>query len=829
MAGVLDGVRVLDLSWGIAGPITTMLLADHGADVIKIEPPHGDPFRSLSGYLVWGRGKRSAVLDLRDCDDARTFRALAASADVLVESFSPGTTQRLGISWPDLQDLNPRLIYCSITGYGPSGRDSDRPAYDALVAARTGQLWEHRGVVGGTLSLLSGGPGMMPGLQPPDQDCWVGAPRKGPLFSGVPWTSVATAYNATLVVSAALRARAWTGRGQQVHTSLLQGVLANTIGPWQRIAKHDARSLQSWVIDPRAPKGFFKASDGRWLHHWVPLPGFILATAAASQGPSSDADGYKVSAPKEADTRVGVDPEDMIILQHYNPGFADAVASLSSQEWIAAAASAGVPVQPVRSPEEALADPAFLADGCVVEVDDPELGPVRQVGSVVRFSEFPATAPLPSPAAGQHTAEVKAEAEDRHQLPVRESPAWGAAGDLANGPLSGIRVLDLGLAIAGPFGTQLLSDLGAEVIKINAQFDGYWFANHLAMCCNRGKRSIALDLKHPAGLEALRRLVAGADVVQHNMRYDAATRLGVDYDSLREIKPDLIYCHTRGFEHGTRDSLPGNDQTGAALSGTSWLDGGADNGGRPLWSPCSAGDTGNGYLSAIGIVQALYHRDRSGQGQFVDTSILYAHLLNASMAWTTADGSTHGGRPRLDAMQYGWSALYGIYPTADGWICLAALTDQHWISLCQATGQPQLADDQRFVSPARRRRHDTDLRAELHNIFTKRAASEWFEILDGSGVPCEIVARNAVNELFDSPELRDRGWVTSYQHQLVGRMDVFGMLFDLADTPGRIAGPPPVVGQHTEEILAEAGYSPEQIAGMLAARAAFDANTAPRP
>jgi len=829
MTGVLDGVRVIDLSGGIAGPVATMLLADHGAEVTKIEPPEGDPFRSLSGYRVWGRGKRSAVLDLKNSEDAKAFRALVCTADVLVESFSPGTMRRLGVSYDDLRTANPRLVYCSITGYGSSGEHAARPAYDALVAARTGQLWEHRGVVGGTISLISGGEGMMPGLEPPDQDCWVGAARKGPLFSGVPWPSMATAYNATLAISAALRARERTGRGQYVHTSLLQGVLANTIAPWQRIEKHETPALQSWVIDPRAPKGFFRAADGRWTHHWVPLPGFILGTAAAaaakSKGNTTRTTDWEVSAPKDATMRIGIDPQDMVILQHYNSLLAEAVAGLSSDEWTRVAGEVGVPVQPVRSPEEALLDPAFLADGCVVEVDDPEVGTIRQVGSVYRLSACPTAAPGPRPALGQHSAEVRAEAASAGASPVVKVPPPGAP----EGPLAGIRVLDLGLAVAGPFGTQLLADLGADVIKVNTNYDGYWFANHIAMCCNRGKRSIALNLKDPAALDVVHRLVATADVVQHNMRYDAAVRLHVDYESLKKIKSDLIYCHTRGFEHGVRDTLPGNDQTGAALAGTEWLDGGLDHGGRPLWSMASAGDTGNGYLSAIGMVQALYHRDRTGEGQFVDTSILYAHLLNASMTWSTPDGAITADRPSLDAMQYGWSALYGLYRTSEGWLCLAALTDNHWTDLCEIVGRPELVEDGRFASNASRQRHDRDLRTELEAVFAQRSAVEWFKILDAARVPCEVTSPDFVHGLFDDPEWRDKGWVTSYQHGVVGRMDVFGLLFDLEETPGRIAGPPPVVGEHTHEVLAEVGYTADQVAELLATKAAFDTTGAPRP
>src|SRR5438067_5604622 len=199
MAGVLDGIRVLDLSWGVSGPLAGMLLADHGADVIRIEPPAGDPLE-CSGSRVWLRGKRRATLDLRDPADRDHVLALVKTADVFLESWGPGVASELGLAYDTLAPKNPRLVHCSITGYGESGKHAGRPAYDALVAARTGQQWESRGVVGGTISRLSGTDGMLPGYEAPPQ-CMVGAPREGPLFSGVPWASLAAFYNATLAIS----------------------------------------------------------------------------------------------------------------------------------------------------------------------------------------------------------------------------------------------------------------------------------------------------------------------------------------------------------------------------------------------------------------------------------------------------------------------------------------------------------------------------------------------------------------------------------------------------------------------------------------------------
>ena len=209
MAAVLDGVRVLDLSWGIAGPMTAMMMADHGADVIKIEPPGGDPYRGQLGYRAWQRGKRSAVFDLKNAEDNEDFLALVKTADVLVETYAPGVTGRLGIDYDTLKAVNPRLVYCSITGYGRDNKHADRPAYDALVAARSGLQWEQRGWPEGALNHLAG-------TEDPFADAeidpdWVqGANREGPLFPASYWPSLGAFFSASVGINAALRAREQT-------------------------------------------------------------------------------------------------------------------------------------------------------------------------------------------------------------------------------------------------------------------------------------------------------------------------------------------------------------------------------------------------------------------------------------------------------------------------------------------------------------------------------------------------------------------------------------------------------------------------------------------
>lgn len=801
MAAVLDGIRVLDLTSGIAGPMSGMLLADHGAEVIKVEQPGGDPSRSHLGSVVWNRGKQSVELDLTQPTDRDVLLNLARGADVLIESYTPGRTDKLGIDYASLSQINPRLIYCSITGYGRDNEHSQRPAIDALVAARTGLHFEQRGWPEGALNHLAGREDPYAEVEIPND--WVqGADREGPLFTASHWPSLGAFFNAVLGISAALRAREKTGRGQWVETSLMQGALAGAAGVWMRAENIDVPGFDSWILGNRSPKGHFKCKDGRWLHNWVPNPRFILQ---ASEGETLNAS-PDLTVQNDPD-RFGTGPEELLVMTHYQPILAEAVARFDCDDWIDAAAKAEMTMQECRSVEASLADPLLLEDGCVRQTEDPQLGPIRSVGVTYNLSANPSQPGARSPAVGEHNDAVRKLAESLAQQKV-EAPALG---DDPDAPLKGITVLDLGLAIAGPFGTQLLSDLGATVIKINGLYDLFWHRVHIAYMANRGKQSITLNLKDPRSMEVFLKLVDSADVVHHNMRYDAAERLKIDYESLKARKPDLIYCHTRGFEKGPRQGLPGNDQTGACLSGIQFEDGGLGRGeGHPLWSFTSFGDTGNGFLSAIGVIQALYHRDRTGEGQMVDTSIINAALLNTSYAVAKPDG---GGfeRPQVDPMQWGFSAGHRIYPTSKGWICLALQTEQHWSALAEVCG---LAGDARLADATSRKQNDAGLCEALEKSFAGESAEHWFAKLDAVGVPVEVEGETFSLSVHENPYFRERQWVTSYDHPHVGKLDQIGFGYTLSETPGVIQGRPLIVGEHTESILKSFGYDEDTIKTM---------------
>jgi crotonobetainyl-CoA:carnitine CoA-transferase CaiB-like acyl-CoA transferase len=335
--------------------------------------------------------------------------------------------------------------------------------------------------------------------------------------------------------------------------------------------------------------------------------------------------------------------------------------------------------------------------------------------------------------------------------------------------------------------------MGAEVIKMNTLWDSYWHKCHIAAMANRNKRSFAVMLKHPKGMEALKRLIATCDVVQHNMRYPATQRLGLDYETLKKEFPSLVYCHSRGFEEGPRKNLPGNDQTGACLSGIQHEDGALYTGREdtfPIWSLTSLGDTGNGFLTAVGICNALMEREKTGKGQFVDTSIVNACLLNTSYAVSKPDG-TPVERPRLNFDQTGYGDYYKLYQTEDNkWIQIAAIRPEH------KSAFDALAGDNKSGS------------------FLARCSKELMKDLRAAGIPAAISDENASRRLFDNKEFKTKQWTVEYNDRHVGKLEQIGLTYKLSDTPGVISRPPLIVGDCTKEILEELGYTEADILGM---------------
>ncbi len=814
MPGLLHDLRVIDLSWGIAGPMTAMLLADQGAQVTKVEPPGGDPFRFQPGYRVWNRGKRSALINLTDGEGYENFLDLVRRADILIEAFSPGTTQRLRIDWPTLSLVNSRLIYCSITGYGHGTKDADRPGYDALVAARSGLQWEQRGPDGGIFGHLRGReiPLSDIGIVSADRP---GPGRDGPLYSSSPWPSLGACFLASNGTAAALYERSLSGFGQLVETSLVQGAMASAALVWQRPANPDAPGYACWQFDARAPIMSFLCSDGKWVNCPIPSPNFVLS--------QKDNDELMVRedtiGPRDDPDRLQSDHWELARILALYPEIKGTFLRFPSDAWVELGAKVGMPVAVVVSPGEALRNVDCLKDGSVAEVLDPDLGPLRQAGFSYFLDSYPGVIQGPAPRVGQHTEEVLAEITlaRGHRPPEAPSSCAPPPNPTVGrpGPLGGITVLDLGLAVAGPFAGQVLAGLGANVIKVHSLRERGMATRQMMVAATRGKRSIALDAKTADGKRILQQLIAGADVLLHNMRSSAAGRLGISYQDARTINPRLVYCQLRAFELGPRTELVGNDPIAAAAAGVMWEDGACASGGRPIWALTPFGDTGAGYLSTLAIVLGLIARERTGVGQEVSTSLMNACLLNTSYVTLDEDGRELR-QPALDRDQRGIGPLCMLYPTATEWICLNAVLEEHWTRLCVAIDRVDLLADTRFETHEARSRNRDELAALLEAVFKTTDADRWMDRFDQAGVPCEKSVARTVDEIFDDAERQELGWVSSYDDAVLGKFDQAGSLVALSRTPGPNNLTTPQVGEHTRDILRELGYSDSEIDAFVA-------------
>ncbi len=377
------------------------------------------------------------------------------------------------------------------------------------------------------------------------------------------------------------------------------------------------------------------------------------------------------------------------------------------------------------------------------------------------------------------------------------------------GPLEGLRVLDFGQFLAGPFGPMLLADLGADVIKIEpTRGDGMrGTVVGSFMGCQRGKRDIAIDLKQPDGLALALELVATADVVHHNMTLGTADRLGVGYEQCKAVRPDILYCNT--FMYGAAGPLAhlgGLDPLAQAACGIEWEEGPVAEGNPPLWYRYGHGDVAAAMPSVTALLIALYHRNRTGEGQFMWASLFHGAMLYTADSWLAEDG-TPSPRPTLDREQLGLGALYRLYETQDGWLQLAAVRDEHWPAVCRVVGRPELVDDARFATSADRDKHRAELTALLTECFARDLAVNWRRGLRGAGVPAEVSVDTWDGEtvLFDDDLVR-LGLVAEYEHPLLGCVRQFGNLITFSDTPGRQVRAAPMLGQHTREILGELGY-----------------------
>ena len=804
---MLSAYRVLDLT-DERGQMTGQILRSLGAEVILIEAPEGsrarrigpfagdieDPERSLP-FWSYNRGKKSVVLDL-DSDDGRAqLRRLAEGADFLIESAEPGVLASKGLGFDDLATTNPALIYLSISAFGSDGPRASWAESDLTVLASSGQL-----VIAG------------------DAD-------RPPVRPSLPQAYYHVASEAAGAALIALYERqTWSGLGQFIDLSAQQSVnqaaqstgLAHPLNatPTKRFGSgvkaaglniqllwacadghvsvtflfggavvEFTQNLMNWVCE----EGFCDEAtrDKNWLEYGVML-----------------ADGRE---PVEEYERVkGV--------------LSEFFATKTKNELLEQSFAKRLLIAPVTTTQDVLESTQLAAREFWDEVDHGELGTIRYPGAIAKFSKTPLGALLPAPQIGAHTDELLAESARSPVVAVTPpNPATGA-------PLAGLKILDLMWYMAGPGGSRVLADYGAEIVRVESanKIDGVrtqhpfrddnpdpeWAG--LWSNLNAGKMGLALDMSKPGAIDVVKDLVAWADVLLESFSPKGMKKWGLDYESLLAINPNIVMLSSCLMgQTGPHSSLVGFGTMAAAIAGFTNIAGWTDR------APCGPFMAYTDYVSprflVIALLAAIEHWRATGEGQHIDISQCESalHLLTPALL----EFETNGRIWERDGNNDRYCAPHGVYPAAgdDRWVAIACKDDGQWRQLCAEMGRTDLADLTDRL----------DRRAELDEVIaswtSKLDAATVMEKLQAQGVPAHVVQESV--DLWNDPQLAHRQHYREVAHAKQGTTWVEGTRFILSRTPAVIERGGPTYGEHSYDVLTGLlGYDGDRIAELAAAQ-----------
>ena len=786
----LTGYTVVDLSTGIAGAYCTKLLADGGADVIKVEPPEGDPLRSWSAsgatieagsdgalFSFLASSKQSVVADPANDEDVELVVRLLASADAVVWSAGSKVAEHVSFTPEAIHRSNPHLTVTSITPFGLEGPWRDRAATEFTL-----QAWS-----GGIVGLGRGDPERAP--------VFVGG-QVGDYFAG--------AYASAATLSSRHR-RISGGAGELLDLSMLEtqilGLTYYPVSYFEVLGRpwRDARRLTVPGV-AEAKDGLVDIGCGT-AQQWFDLCAMV-----------GHPEWIDEESPLTITEQANVHSDELYAW----------VADNSVDEIRELATAFRIPNAPVGNGANVATLDHFVERGSFIR--NPRDG-FQQPGHPYRMQPAQLRSPQPAPRLGQHTEQYRAAS-----LTPRTAPNSVAE----RLPFTGLRVVDMTTFWAGPCCTHFLAMLGAEVIHVESTRrpdgtrliagvpvteDQWWEKSPIFTALNTNKKGVTLDLQHPRGRELLRRLVATCDVVVENFTPRVLDQIGLDFAAVQTLQPSAVMMRMPGFglDGPWRDN-PAFAYVIESAAGLSWLTGYPD---RPPFEPYSIGDPNAGVHAINALLLALVHRRRTGQGVLVEAAMVDAAL--SISAEQIVEYSAYGALLERAGNRGPTAAPQNLYRTADvdefgrldSWVAIAVETDSQWKGLCEALGSPSWATDPVLADTAgRRARHDV-IDGQLAAWCEHRSGDDIVTTLWDAGVPvAKVMQPHRQTEL---DQLSFRGFFEVVDHPVHGRANFSTVAMRLSGGPDTFhTRPAPLLGQHNHEVLAELGLTAAEIADLEA-------------
>ena len=778
----LKGFRALDLT-DLSGQLCGRLLADLGMEVIKIEPPGGDPVRSLAPFVKsadgkllsttfahLNAGKASKVLDLKTDAGRAALRQLVETADVVIESFQPGELDAKGLGYKDLAAINPGIVMASISAFGQTGPKKNYACNDLVALAESGFLY------------ISGDPSLAP-CKPPETQAYYFAS----LF-------------ATAGLLAALYRRERTGQGDHVDASMQETLATqeHIIRLWaneKQILKR-AGSQHGSV----APAKIFQCRDGFvYLYvtrqHWKLFLSVWKDHAAVFDAPDWLNNVYRRAHAEEL-----------------NPAVEAFIGKFTMAEITDLLQAKGIPCVPVNTPMGFANDEHVRGRGFMAPVEHSEFGSTRQPAMpFVIDGARPAVGSVP-PLDSWRDSSVKRVAPTKTTF----------APNSDSGPLDGMRIVSFDHVLAGPYGTTILAELGADVFKIESskggmdpfRFFGTGEDPNLSprfLEFNRNKRSFTVNLKHPKGQGVLHDLVAKADAVLDNYSVDVVERIGLSYDQLCRVKPDIVNLRMPGL--GTTGPKRHFSTVGVnitSFTGLTYMWNHPGNTHPPIGSQTVFPDYVSGTLCAIIIISGVLHRDRHKKGAFIDLaqSEATAFMIGANLM----EAASTGKDPEPVGNASIAIAPHDCYPCKgeDRWCVIAAENEAQWTALAQLIGGG-IGQDQRFKTNAERLKNSAALNAIIAQWTQDQDAFALRDQLQKAGIPGGAVQTG--EDLTNDPQLKERGFVVAVDNPRLGRVVLPNFPLHFANAKLTRRWEFPVLGRDTEAVLRDVvGYDEATIA-----------------